>query len=64
MEGGSYSLIDVLEQNGINHNLATAIEGAITYVAGIKDFNLLGQMVQYIQDAMNDGNNDYYDYNV
>ena len=52
--GGAYSIIDVLEKNGVNHILATAIEGAITYVGKIKNFELLGEMAKYIQDAVDD----------
>lgn len=51
---GSSSIISVLENNGVNHTLASAIEGAITYVAKIDNYELLGDMAKYIQDAVDD----------
>jgi hypothetical protein len=65
--GGAYSIIDVLEKNGVNHALATAIEGAITYIGKIKNFEILGKMAKYIQDAVDDeygtfrSKEDYYE---
>ena len=53
---GSEGIVEVLEKNGLSHTAARATEGAITHIAGIKDFNLLTKMAQYIQKAVDDEN--------
>ena len=51
---GSEGIVQVLEKNGCNHTAARAMEGALTYVAGIKNFELLTRMAQYVQKAVDD----------
>lgn len=51
---GSEGIVEVLEKNGLNHTAARATEGAITYIAGIKNHDLLTKMAQYIQRAVDD----------
>lgn len=49
---GSYGIIDCLEKYNVPHNLASVIEGAITYVAGIKSYDMLSAITKYIDENM------------
>lgn len=54
MNTDNIDIVQVLVLNGVNPVLANAVEGAITYIAQVKNYDTLCEMAQYIQNAIKD----------